>query len=46
MACCALVAALFGAAFRKVSRRGTRESPVATARWSPPNVVDARVDSR
>jgi hypothetical protein len=36
MACCVLAAALFGAAFRKISRRGGRESPVAAARWSPP----------
>jgi hypothetical protein len=37
MACCVLVAALVGAAFRKIpGRRRGQESPVNVARWSPP----------
>jgi hypothetical protein len=46
MACCTLVAALFGTAFRKISRRDRRESPVAVARWSPPAAADQRADFR
>jgi hypothetical protein len=36
MACCVLVAALFGAAFRKFAGRGGRERPVKVAHWTPP----------
>jgi hypothetical protein len=45
MACCVLVAAVFGAALRKFSRRGGRESPVAAAQWSPVMVGNERIDS-
>ncbi len=36
MACCVLVAALVGAAFRRIPRRRGQEAPVKVARWSPP----------
>lgn len=45
MACCVLVAALVGAAFRKIPTRRQPKSPVQVARWSPPTMSTSETAS-
>jgi hypothetical protein len=46
MACCVLLAALFGTAMRKIRRQARVQTPVAAARWEPPAGDSWRTDSR